>query len=68
MNYNNDYMTKSYYVEHDDFFKYIREYLQEESSHMYYIKHVDDSDISSQHDSDISSQHDSDENYDNNHY
>ena len=62
MNYNNDYMTKSYYVEHDDFFKYIREYLQEESSHMYYIKHVDDSD------SDISSQHDSDEDYNSNHY
>ena len=44
MNYNNDYMTKSYYVEQDDFFKYVREYLQEESSHMYYKQYIDDND------------------------
>lgn len=33
--YNNDYTKTSYYVEHDDFFMYIREYLQEENSRMY---------------------------------
>lgn len=63
MNYTNDYMTKSYYVEHDNFFKYIREYLQEESSHMYYKEHVDDNDNDSDSDSDISSDHDSDEDF-----
>ncbi len=42
MNYDTKYTTMSFYVEHDDFFKYIREYLQEESSHMYYKEHVDD--------------------------
>lgn len=61
MNYTNDYTTKSYYVEHDDFFKYIREYLQEESSHMYYKEYVHDNDNNS--DSDISSEHDSEEDY-----
>ena len=55
MNYNNDYMTKSYYVEQDDFFKYIREYLQEESSHMYYKQYIDDND------SDMSSEHTNEE-------
>ena len=31
MNNNTDksYKTKSYYVDHDDFFKYVREYLQD---------------------------------------
>lgn len=35
MEYNKDYMKTSYYVEHDDFFKYIREYLQEEKTNLY---------------------------------
>lgn len=45
MEFNNDYTNKSYYVEHDDFFKYIREYLQERNSHV--MKNNNDSDISS---------------------
>lgn len=50
MEFNNDYTNKSYYVEHDDFFKYIREYLQERNSHV--MKNNNDSDISSDDDYD----------------
>jgi hypothetical protein len=33
--YNNDYTKTSYYVEHDDFFMYIREYLQDQKNTLY---------------------------------
>jgi len=58
MNYTNDYMNKSYYVEHDDFFKYIREYLQEEKSQIYDNQCVNDIDDTY---SDTSSEYDSEE-------
>lgn len=38
-NNNGDYTKTSYYVEHDDFFKYVREYLQEERTKQKYFNH-----------------------------
>tara|TARA_Y100000389_G_scaffold199686_1_gene238566 strand:+ start:265 stop:489 length:225 start_codon:yes stop_codon:yes gene_type:complete len=38
-NNNGDYTKTSYYVEHDDFFKYVREYLQEERTKQKNINH-----------------------------
>jgi hypothetical protein len=32
--------STTYYIEHDDFFKYIKEFLKEESSHTYYKKYI----------------------------
>jgi hypothetical protein len=34
-----DYTKTNYYVEHDDFFKYVREYLQEERTKLKHIIH-----------------------------
>ena len=50
--------TPNYYIEHDDFFKYIREFLREESSHIYcreYINNYDIFELSSGSDSDSES-------------
>lgn len=46
MTYDNSYQMKSYYVEHDDFFRYIKEYAKQ-SSYQHNGYYYDESDSES---------------------